>query len=68
MPYPRGVYERIENSEGFLVPIKGKYDQLISTYHKLDEGSLEELKDVFPRFVIDMVEWNRDIIGREGRN
>ncbi|MFO7966284.1 MAG: hypothetical protein R6U44_01625 [Archaeoglobaceae archaeon] len=67
MPYPRGVYERIEKSD-YLVPVKGKYDHLISTYHELDESSLNELKDVLPQFVVDMVEWNRDVIGKEGRN
>lgn len=68
MPYPQGVHERIKNSEDFLIPVKGKYDQLISTYHNLDDSALEELKDLLPRFVVDMVEWNRDVIGKEGRN
>lgn len=68
MPYPRRVYETIHNSQDFLIPVKGKYDQLISTYHELDEATLEEIKDVLPHFVIDMVEWNRDLIGKDGRN
>lgn len=68
MPYPRGVYERIENSEEFLIPVKGKYDQLISSLNELEEGTLEEIKDLLPQFVMDMLEWNRDAIGKEGRN
>lgn len=68
MPYPRGVYDRINNSDDFLVPVKGKYDQLISKYHELDEDALNELKDLLPQFVIDMVEWNRDVLDKDERS
>jgi hypothetical protein len=58
----------IKNSSDIIVPVKGNYDQIISKFHELDEGEMEEIREKLPEFAITAMEWNWQMLGNEGRN
>jgi len=68
MPYPKEVFEMIKGSNGLLTPVRGKYDHLIARWGEMDEREKEDLKEDLPDFAIEMIEWNWQTLGHEGRS
>ncbi len=62
MPYPKEVMERI--IEEGITTTRGRIDHLIAKWKDISEDEKEDMPELL-RFI---VEWNRDKIGKEGRN
>jgi len=66
LPYPNEVFKLISESDTIFATM-GKYDHIIARWGEIDEEKREDLREQFPEFVLEVLEWNWKVLGREGR-
>ncbi len=67
MPYPREVFQFISNADN-IHAVRGRYDHIIARWNEMRDEEKERLKEELPDFVIKVLGWSQEVLGKEGRS